>query len=67
MPRGEKRGLVLQAIERTRIAFTINDLQRDCPGVSVDMIRHVLKQLRESGSAECLGRGRSAKWQKVSS
>jgi len=38
-------------------SFTVTDLQRECPSVSVDMIRHVLKQLRENGSVECLGRG----------
>jgi Fic family protein len=66
MPRGEKQGLVTQAIERALASFTVADLQRECPGVSVDMIRHVLKQLRENGSVECLGRGRNARWQKTS-
>jgi Fic family protein len=66
MPRGEKQGLVIRAIKRTTGAFNVADLQRECPGVSVDMIRHVLKQLRENGSVECLGRGRSAKWRKTS-
>jgi Fic family protein len=66
MPRGEKQGLVVQAIERAPTSFTVADLQRQCPGVSVDMIRHVLKQLRQTGSVECLGRGRNARWQKTS-
>ena len=66
MPRGEKQGLVMQAIERALASFTVTDLQRECPSVSVDMIRHVLKQLRDDGSVECLGRGRNARWQKTS-
>jgi hypothetical protein len=66
MPRGEKQGLVMQAIERALGSFTVADLQRECPGVSVDMIRHVLKQLQGEGNVECLGRGRNARWQKTS-
>jgi hypothetical protein len=67
MSRGEKQGLIMQAIERAPASFTVTDLQRECPGVSVDMIRHVLKQLRERRSVECLGRGRNARWQRTSS
>jgi Fic family protein len=66
MPRGEKRGLVMQAIERAPGSFTVADLQRECPGVSVDLIRHVLKQLRDNGGVKCLGRGRNASWQRTS-
>jgi hypothetical protein len=65
-PRGEKQGLVLNAIARAAGPFSIADLQRECPGVSVDMVRHVLKKLREKGQVECLGRGRNAIWQKIS-
>jgi hypothetical protein len=65
MPRGEKQGLIRQAIERAPGSFTVTDLQRECPGVSVEMIRHVLKQLRDNGRVECLGRGRNARWQKT--
>jgi Fic family protein len=66
MPRGEKQGLVMRAIERAMDPFTVTDLQRECPGVSLDMIRHVLKQMRDKGHVECLGRGRNANWRKTS-
>jgi Fic family protein len=65
-PRGEKQGLVMSAIARASASFKIADLQRECPDVSVDMIRHVLKKLREKGQVECLGRGRSAIWKRTS-
>lgn len=65
-PRGEKQGLVMNAIARAAGSFNIADLQRECPGVSVDMIRHVLKRLRDKGQVECLGRGRNAIWKKTS-
>ena len=34
----------------------------ECPGVSVNMIRHVQKGLWREGGVECLGCGRSAHW-----
>jgi Fic family protein len=63
--RGEKSEVVFAAINRLAGAFSIADLLRECPGVSVDMIRHILKSLRRGGAVECLGRGRSAGWQRT--
>lgn len=63
-PRGEKSEVVARAIARAEGDFTASDLQRQCPGVSVDLIRHVLKNLRRRGEVECLGRGRSARWRR---
>jgi Fic family protein len=63
-PRGEKSEIVTDAIRRTSGDFSIADLQRECPGVSVDMIRHILKRLRQEGEVECLGRGQSARWRR---
>lgn len=64
-PKGAKTEMITAAIERTLGPFRIADIQRDCPGVSVDMIRRVLKKLREDGLVECLGRGQNARWQKT--
>ena len=66
-PRGAKTELVTMAVERTADPFRISDLQRECPGVSVDMIRRVLKTLRADGRVECLGRGQNAQWRKIAS
>ena len=41
------------------------ELFTECPGVSVDMIRRVLKDLRAAGRVECVGRGQGAKWRKT--
>ena len=62
---GEKRALVVRAIDRAAVDFSVAALQRACPGVSIDMIRHVLKSLRDDGRVECTGRGRSARWRKT--
>jgi Fic family protein len=42
LPRGEKSALVQRAIDRMVGRFSLAELQRECPGVSVDTIRHVL-------------------------
>ncbi|MBN9517276.1 hypothetical protein J0H58_01960 [bacterium] len=41
------------------------DLPRACPGMSVDLIRRVLKTLRAEGKVECLGRGQQAQWRRL--
>ena len=64
-PRGAKTDLVSAAIGRRRGSFRVADIQRDCPGVSVDMIRRVLKDLRAAGRVKCLGRGQQAQWEKT--
>ena len=64
-PKGEKTGLVLQAIDKTLGPFSVAALQNRCPNVSLDMIRRVLKNLRAKKQVECLGRGQNAQWQKT--
>jgi hypothetical protein len=54
---------VLDAIQRQPGEFSVGDLQRECPGVSLDMIRHLLKKLRRK-DVECLGRGHQARWRR---
>jgi Fic family protein len=63
--RGEKSALVLDAIRRQSGEFSVSDLQRECPGVSLDMIRHLLDQQRKAEKIKCLGTGRSARWRKI--
>ena len=47
-PRGEKTDLVIRAIQRAEGPFRVADLQRECPGVSVDLIRVTLKTVLAS-------------------
>lgn len=63
-PRGAKTHLVQSAIEAQAGPFRVSDIRHACPGVSLDMIRQVLKNLRGS-KVECLGRGQNAQWQKL--
>ncbi len=64
-PRGAKTELVAQAIHKALGPFSVGDLQRECPGVGLDLIRATLKRLRAEGRVECLGRGQQARWQKT--
>ena len=63
-PRGAKTEMVEHAIETVSGLFGITDVERLCPGVSRDMIRLVLRELKTAGRIECLGRGPGAKWRK---
>jgi Fic family protein len=63
-PKGAKSELITAAISRFAGSFRVSDIQRQCPGVSVDLVRRVLKNLRSGGRVKCLGRGQSAEWQR---
>ncbi|HMC59443.1 MAG TPA: hypothetical protein VKJ01_09650, partial [Candidatus Solibacter sp.] len=47
--------------------FTLAALERECPGVSRDLIRRVLGELRRTGMVESIGRGPGAEWRKRNS
>lgn len=63
--RGSKTDIVLNAIDNIIGDFTVADLERACPDVSIDMIRYILKKLKKGGEIISLGQGRSARWRKV--
>ena len=63
-PRGAKSEIIVSTVKKFSGPFHISDVQRECPVVSLDLIRRVLKDLRSSGEVECLGRGQNAKWQR---
>ena len=64
-PRGEKTAAVLAAIDRQVSTFRVADLQADCPGVGLDLIRQLLAKLQKVKKIKALGTGRSAKWEKT--
>lgn len=64
-PKGEKTELVTGAVSMTIGPFRIAEIHKECPGVSLDMIRRVLKILQAEEKVKCLGRGQSAQWQKT--
>lgn len=64
-PRGEKTEAVLAAIDRQVSTFRVADLQAECPGVGVDLIRLLLARLQKGKKIKSLGTGRGAKWEKT--
>ena len=59
---GAKTALIEGAVRRRMKAFSISDIDAECPGVSRDMVRHVLRQMKTRGEVEVRGKGRGAKW-----
>jgi Fic/DOC family len=64
-PRGSKSELILNAIDRQAGAFLAADLQRDCPGVGLDLIRRILNRCRKAGELACEARGPKSLWHKT--
>jgi Fic family protein len=60
--RGTKTAMVLDAIGHFRGDFMIRDLQESCPHVGIDLIRKILREQKNMGKLDCLGRGPNAKW-----
>jgi Fic family protein len=64
-PRGAKTDLILNAIERQAGSFLASDLQKDCPGVGLDLIRRILNRYRRTGKLDCEIRGPKSLWRKT--
>ena len=64
LARGEKRGIVLQAVARLPEQFTAQELRRSCPGVSPEMVRVVLRELQKENLIISDGHGPGAVWRK---
>jgi Fic family protein len=64
--RGSKTELVREAVMRRAAPFSISEIEAECPGVSRDMVRHVLRQIRAEGLIRVRGAGRGAKWFRAS-
>jgi Fic family protein len=63
--KGSKTRQIRDAVLRRLTPFSISDLESDCPGISRDMIRHVMRQMKAEGTIAPTGKGRSAKWRRV--
>ncbi len=63
--RGAKSERVRNEILKRTIPFSISDIENDCPGVSRDMVRLVLRAMKAEGVIAPMGKGRSAKWQRI--
>ena len=50
------------AVDRRSRPFAISDIESEFPHISRDMIKLVLRELREEGRIVVQGKGRGAKW-----
>ena len=60
--RGTKSEQVRQAVLKRFLPFSLSEIEDDCPLVSHDMVRAVLKKMKEEGLIRPEGHGRGAKW-----
>lgn len=63
--RGSKTELIRSTVNRKITSFSIADIESECPGVTRDMIRHILRQMRDEGILTATSGGRGAKWKKI--
>ena len=63
---GSKAALVREAVGRMAGSFALSDVQSQCPGTSLATIRRELTAMRDEGLLMLRGRGRGARWRKVS-
>ncbi|MCZ6766958.1 MAG: Fic family protein [bacterium] len=66
---GEVRSTKISKTEQVRMAvnrkigqFAISDIESECPHISRDMIKLVMRDLRDEGAITVKGKGRGAKW-----
>ena len=64
-PKGNKTDLIMDYIEVSVGSFRISDIKYNLPGVSLELIRKVLKTLQKENKVISLGRGRNAEWEKA--
>ena len=60
--KGSKTEQIKCSIRNKIVPFSISDIEKDCSGISLSMIRNVLRQLRDEGEIQSQGVGRNAKW-----
>ncbi len=63
--RGSKRERIRAAVGRRVTPFGIADIEVECPDCSRDMVRLVLREMRDEGLLRAESSGRGARWIKV--
>jgi Fic family protein len=63
--RGSKGERVRAEILRRNEPFSISEIEQACPGVSRDMVRVVLREMKSEGVIAPTGRGRNARWERL--
>ena len=59
-----KTDLIKSIIQKRISPFTLNEILKECPGVSRDMVRYIVRKLRDEKIIRKIGKGRGIKWVK---
>lgn len=62
--KGYKTEQIVASVNKKIGLFSISEIEKECPGVSRDMVRKILRELRNKGVIKAIGTGRNAKWVK---
>ena len=62
--RGVKTELVLAWIDAASDDFSIREIQQQTPECGIELIRKIIKEQKNAGMIQCLGRGPNARWRK---
>ena len=62
--RGIKTELVLAWIDAAPDDFSIREIQQQVPECGLELIRKIIKEQKNAGMIQCLGRGPNARWRK---
>lgn len=62
---GSKAAMVRSVVDRMVGAFTLGDVQAECPGISLPTIKRELSSMRDEGLVMLQGRGRGARWRRL--
>ncbi len=60
--RGAKGDRVRANVLNRNVPFSISDVEENCPGISRDTVRLVLRSMKAEGVIASTGKGRGAKW-----
>lgn len=65
--KGAKAAMIVAAVERLPMRFSISDVAANCPTVGIDHLRNTLRAERDAGRLRSEGKGPKAMWVKVHS
>ncbi|MCK5763883.1 MAG: Fic family protein [Clostridiales bacterium] len=63
--KGNKEFQIEKAIKNVLGIFSKDDIRKSCPDISESTINRVFNKLKEDGTIEVLGKGRTAKWRRL--
>ncbi len=63
--KGSKSDIIIDYIQNHIGKFSVADIKYHSPGVSIELIRKLLKELQKEGKVRSTGRGRNAQWEKT--